>query len=76
MQQEYFSSTYNDEKAIENYYEYTTFEEEKSKTQIKTVTPTSQEALLVQQAFGQNSEYLKRNYSTERSYGIIMKGLL
>ena len=63
IKQDYFSSAYNDEKALENYYEYTTFEEEKQKnSQVTVQKQTSQEVLLIQQAFGQNSEYLKRSY--------------
>ena len=63
IKQDYFSSTYNDEKALENYYEYTTFEEEKQKnSQVTVQKQTSQEALIIQQAFGQNSEYLKKSY--------------
>lgn len=59
LTQNYFSSVYNDEKSNENYYEYSSFISNTPKT--KFTQQPSAEALLIQQAFNYNNEYLKNN---------------
>ena len=61
ISQNYFSSAYNDEKATENYYEYTTIIPDEKNNITKQETPSA-EALLIQQAFNNASELIKKDY--------------
>ena len=58
-------SVYNDEKAAENYYEYTTFSEEEKKNQPVAENKTQQppEVVAVQKAFNSKGELIKPDAS-------------